>query len=234
MCFQYKWSRSRKEKIKGKGQTKQIKLASLPDFNINYHGFGKDPSISSSKFFSQGRRIPPREERLASEYQKSSKLWPSHWGNSLQVRGIDLSAISAGGSTERGTPKVHTCTLSIPNAHTFRVTHQRQGGGALHQPHHTGTSSGWYSDFLATSCHKRAISLSETLSNLTKRLFKRHAVQRRQNKRRCAVEWGRFWCWDQSEAACHAVYFKPSLLEPENWVTTTFWNSRCQQELDVP
>ena len=70
MCFQYKWSRSRKEKIKGKGQTKQIKLASLPDFNINYHGFGKDPSISSSKFFSQGRRIPPREERLASKYQK--------------------------------------------------------------------------------------------------------------------------------------------------------------------
>lgn len=79
MCFQYKWPRSRKEKIKGKGQTKQIKLASLPDFNIYFHSFGNDPS---SKFFSQGRRMSPREEGLASKYHE--KLQTS----SLHTEGI--------------------------------------------------------------------------------------------------------------------------------------------------
>ena len=79
MCFQYKWPRSRKEKIKGKGQTKQIKLASLPDFNIYFHSFGNDPS---SKFFSPGRRMSPREEGLASKYQE--KLQTS----SLHTEGI--------------------------------------------------------------------------------------------------------------------------------------------------
>ena len=193
MCFQYKWPRNKKEKIKGKGQTKQIKLASLPDFNIYFHSFGKDPS---SKFFSQGRRMSPREEGLASKYQEKVQNSSLHSEGIVSRSGVltrlQFLLVKLLKKGPRGT---HTCAVNPWCSHIPGSA--QESGGSLHQPHQTNTSRGWSPDPLATSCHKRDIAFSETQSNLTKRLFKRYAVRSRQNKLRCAGEWGQFWCRDQ-------------------------------------
>lgn len=131
MCFQYKWSRSRKGKIKGKGQTKQIKLASLPDFNINYHGFGKDSSISSLKFFSQERRIfPQRREIMTGLKTPKDKFQTLAFVLSQQSEAVGqecrpICRVAAGAVAERGTPRY--TRVCFPG-NTLE-------GGNFHQPH---------------------------------------------------------------------------------------------------
>ena len=125
MCFQYKWPRSRKEKIKGKGQTKQIKLASLPDFNIYFHSFGKDPS---SKLFSQGRRMSPREEGLASKYQEKVQNSSLHTEGIVSRSGVlthlQFLLVKLLKKGPRGT---HTCAVNPYCSHIPGSTQERGG-----------------------------------------------------------------------------------------------------------
>lgn len=182
MCFQYKWLRSRKEKIKGKGQTKQIKLASLLDFSVNYCGFGKDPRISFSKFFSQGISISPREETLASKSKRNFKTGLLQ----TEVTG------SRSGMLAWGT---HRYTFNPQGTHFWGI-HQR------HQDSSSTPSSCYFQWLILWPSGQQLSegnsSPSEMQSNLTKRLFKRHAFQSRQNKLRCVAEWGQFGYWNQS------------------------------------
>lgn len=136
MCFQYKRSTSRKEKIRGKGQTKQIKFASVPDFNINYHGFGRDSSISSSKFFYQGRRknLPRRREIMTGlKIPKGSK------NSGLLMEGAARS------SRPRTSTNLQFLLLKpleerLPDRHVFPLqgTHWED---KFHQPHQAGISN---------------------------------------------------------------------------------------------
>lgn len=127
MCFQYKRSTSRKEK-RGKGQTKQIKFASVPDFNINYHGFGRDSSISSSKFFYQGGRknLPRRREIMTGlKIPKGSKPWAFSWREQPRTS-TNLQFLLLKPLEER-----------LPDRHVYPLlgTHWED---KFHQPHQAG------------------------------------------------------------------------------------------------
>lgn len=155
--------------------------------------------------------MSPREEGLASKYQEKLQTSSLHTEGIVSRSGVltclQFHLVKLLKKGPRGT---HMCAVNLSCSH-MRCTGER---GTLHQPHQTSTSRDWSPDPLATSCHKRDIAFSESQSNLTKRLF--NAVQSRQNTLRCAGKRGQFWRRAQRQAACHVVYFKSTLLGPEN------------------
>lgn len=229
MCFQYKWSRSRKEKIKGKGQTKQIKLLHLLDFNINYHGFGKDSSISSSKFFSQGRRIFPQREIMTGlkipkdkvsnfglrievavrgsgsgvSTRPQSFCWWSRWKRDSQIYMCMLSREYTGRGANFINPTKLVFLMADPL--TFWPPAVIRG----------------ISPFLRF----RVTSLKGCSQGMRFRQTKQIQMCRRTGP--ILMLRPELGCW-------HFAYLKLSLLGPENSAAYTSWNARCQQWSDVP